>query len=180
MRLIIQKITQLIWTFFWEDATKGKFISYEKGAMKIHNHLPEITYSPPPLLLSLNLFNIWLLRMYGVTIFFSFIETEITWHFCYVKWHLPVCRIFFSEITHNHSKKSNGRPLNSCLLSYQFGIFKPSIKWNAQYLTELTKASSRLSDSKDDAHNSYDTKIVMTLTFAFSALSMGVRTSFLF
>ena len=27
---------------FWEDATKEKFISYEKGAMKIQNLLPEI------------------------------------------------------------------------------------------------------------------------------------------
>ena len=112
----------------------------------------------------LSLFNIWLLRMYGVTIFFSFIGKEIAWHFCYVKWHLPVGRIFVSEITNTHPKKSNGpRPLNSCLLSYQIGIFKPSIKWNAQSLKELTKTSSRLSDSKDDAYNwkvrenSYDT-----------------------
>ena len=47
--------------------------------------------------------------------------------------------VFFSEITHTFPQKSNGpRPLNSCLLGYQFDILKPSIKWNAQYLKELT------------------------------------------
>lgn len=47
-----------------------------------------------------------------------------------------LCKIFFRS-------KSGCRILFSespipCLLSYQFGISKPSINWNAQYLTELT------------------------------------------